>query len=35
MVESQDFRRLVAAHRAELDKHSDPPFAVLHQDELQ
>ncbi len=32
---AKDFRRLVAANRAELNKHSDPPFAVLHQDELQ
>jgi hypothetical protein len=32
---ARDFRRLVAANRAELDKSSDPPFAVLHQDEIQ
>ncbi len=32
---AKDFRRLVVANRAELNKHSDPPFAVLYQDELQ
>ncbi len=32
---AKDFRRLVAVNRAELNKHSDPPFAVLHHDELQ
>ena len=32
---AKDFRRLVAANRAELNKTSDPRFAVLHQDELQ
>jgi hypothetical protein len=32
---AKDFRRLVAADRAELDKASDLPFAVLHQGELQ
>ncbi len=32
---ARDFRRLVAATQAELDKTSDAPFTVLHQDELQ
>ncbi len=32
---AKDFRRLVTANRAELDKTSDPPFAILHQGELQ
>jgi hypothetical protein len=32
---AENFRCLVAANRAELDKHSNPPFAVLYQGELQ
>ena len=31
---ARDSRRHVAANRAELDKTSNPPFAVMHQDEL-
>jgi hypothetical protein len=32
---AKDFHQLVTANRAELDKSSDPQFAILHQDELQ
>jgi hypothetical protein len=32
---AKDFRRLISANQAKLDKHSDPPFAILHESELQ
>ena len=32
---AKDFRQLVAANRASMDKDGGPPFPVLHQDELQ
>jgi hypothetical protein len=32
--DAKEFRQLVAVNRAELNKTSDPLFAVLHQDGL-
>ena len=32
---AKDFRQLVTANKASMDKEGGPPFPVLHQDELQ
>ena len=32
---AKDFRQLVTANRASMDKDGGPPFPVLHQDKLQ